>query len=117
MVGVPAGSAPKSQEFSSHQASGLDCGSSVFIAGQARTHDDKTAGSGQRRWVTGLLALAWDALARRESNLPSKCVGGAVEIVLGVSMTPTTVSIALVEGEKADGVIVERDVFDITAVD
>jgi hypothetical protein len=40
-----------------------------------------------------------------------------VEIVLGVSLTPTTVSIALVEGEKADGVIVERDVFDITAVD
>jgi hypothetical protein len=40
-----------------------------------------------------------------------------VEIVLGVSMTPTTVSIALVEGEKADGVIVERDVFDITAGD
>ena len=40
-----------------------------------------------------------------------------MEIVLGVSMTPTTVSIALVEGEKADGVIVERDVFDITTVD
>jgi hypothetical protein len=40
-----------------------------------------------------------------------------LEIVLGVSMTPTTVSIALVEGEKADGVIVERDVFDIAAVD
>ena len=40
-----------------------------------------------------------------------------MEIVLGVSMTPTTVSIALVEGEKADGVIVERDVFDITAID
>jgi hypothetical protein len=40
-----------------------------------------------------------------------------VEIVLGVSITPTTVSIALVEGEKADGVIVERDVFDITAID
>ena len=40
-----------------------------------------------------------------------------MEIVLGVSMTPTTVSIALVEGEKADGVIVERDVFDIGAVD
>ena len=49
--------------------------------------------------------------------MPSKGVGGAVEIVLGVSMTPTTVSIALVEGEKADGVIVERDVFDITAID
>jgi hypothetical protein len=40
-----------------------------------------------------------------------------VEIVLGVAMTPTAVSIALVEGEKADGVIVERDVFDITAID
>ena len=40
-----------------------------------------------------------------------------MEIVLGVSMTPTTVSIALVEGERADGVIVERDVFDITAID
>ena len=44
-------------------------------------------------------------------------VGGAVEIVLGVSMTPTTVSIALVEGEKADGVIIDHDVFEITAVD
>ena len=40
-----------------------------------------------------------------------------MEIVLGVSMTPTTVSIALVEGEKADGVIIEHDVFDITAID
>jgi hypothetical protein len=40
-----------------------------------------------------------------------------VEIVRGVSMTPTTVSIALVEGEKADGVIVERDVFDIGDID
>jgi hypothetical protein len=40
-----------------------------------------------------------------------------VTIVLGVSMTPTTVSIALVEGEKADGVILEHDVFDISAID
>lgn len=40
-----------------------------------------------------------------------------MEIVLGVSMTPTTVCMALVEGEKADGVIVEHDVFDITAID
>ncbi len=39
-----------------------------------------------------------------------------MEIVLGVSMTPTTVSIALVEGEKADGVIVEHDVLN-TAID
>ena len=40
-----------------------------------------------------------------------------MELVLGVSMTPTTVSIALVEGEKADGAIIDHDVFDITAVD
>src|SRR5260370_35326206 len=32
-------------------------------------------------------------------------------------MTPTTVRLALVEGEKADGVIVDHDVFDISAVD
>jgi hypothetical protein len=43
--------------------------------------------------------------------------GGAVEIVLGVSMTHTTVSIALVEGEKADGVILEHDAFDISTSD
>jgi hypothetical protein len=40
-----------------------------------------------------------------------------VELVLGVSMTPATVRIALVEGEKADGVIVDHDVFDLNAVD
>ena len=40
-----------------------------------------------------------------------------MKIVLGVSMTPTTVSIALVEGEKADGVILEHDVFDISTSD
>jgi len=36
-----------------------------------------------------------------------------VELVLGVSMTPTAIRLALVEGEKADGVIVDHDVFDI----
>ena len=38
-----------------------------------------------------------------------------MDIVLGVSMTPTTVRMVLVEGEKADGVIVDHDSFDITA--
>jgi hypothetical protein len=38
-----------------------------------------------------------------------------VDIVLGVSMTPTTVRMVLVEGEKADGVTVDHDVFDIGA--
>ena len=36
-----------------------------------------------------------------------------MDIVLGVSMTPTTVRMVLVEGEKADGVTVDHDVFDI----
>ncbi len=40
-----------------------------------------------------------------------------MELVLGVSMTPTTVRLALVEGEKADGVIVDHDVFDINTAD
>ena len=38
-----------------------------------------------------------------------------MDIVLGVSMTPTTVRMVLVEGEKADGVIVDHDTFDVTA--
>lgn len=42
---------------------------------------------------------------------------GLVDIVLGVSMTPTTVRMVLVEGEKADGITVDHDVFDITASD
>ena len=40
-----------------------------------------------------------------------------MELVLGVSMTPTTIRLALVEGDKADGVIVDHDVFDIDAMD
>ncbi|MBU8820112.1 hypothetical protein KL864_29965 [Mycolicibacterium goodii] len=40
-----------------------------------------------------------------------------MDIVLGVSMTPTTVRMVLVEGENADGVTVDHDVFDVTATD
>ncbi len=40
-----------------------------------------------------------------------------MDIVLGVSMTPTTVRMVLVEGEKADGVTVDHDVFDIHTPD
>lgn len=40
-----------------------------------------------------------------------------MDIVLGVSMTPTTVRMVLVEGEKADGVTVDHDVFDVTTTD
>ena len=40
-----------------------------------------------------------------------------MDIVLGVSMTPTTVRMVLVEGDKADGSIVDHDAFDVTADD
>ncbi|AGB20777.1 hypothetical protein Mycsm_00324 [Mycobacterium sp. JS623] len=40
-----------------------------------------------------------------------------MDIVLGVSMTPTTVRMVLVEGENADGPIVDHDVFDVTAAE
>lgn len=40
-----------------------------------------------------------------------------MDIVLGVSMAPTTVRMVLVEGEKADGVTVDHDAFDVTAGD
>lgn len=38
-----------------------------------------------------------------------------MDIVLGVSMAPMTVRMVLVEGQKADGVTVDHDTFDITA--
>ena len=40
-----------------------------------------------------------------------------MDIVLGVSMTPTTVRMVLVEGDKADGSIVDHDAFDVAAND
>src|SRR5262245_22018830 len=55
--------------------------------------------------------------AQRKSRSCSKHFGGSVDIVLGVSMTPTTVRMVLVEGDKADGSIVDHDAFDVTAND
>jgi hypothetical protein len=40
-----------------------------------------------------------------------------VDIVLGVSMAPSTVRMVLVEGVKADGVTVDHDAFDIAVGD
>ncbi|MGW0161442.1 DUF7159 family protein [Mycobacterium sp. NPDC003323] len=40
-----------------------------------------------------------------------------MDIVLGVSLTPTTVRMVLVEGEKGDGATVDHDVFDVSAGD
>ncbi|MUL47954.1 hypothetical protein FZI85_11690 [Mycobacterium sp. CBMA293] len=40
-----------------------------------------------------------------------------MDIVLGVSMTPTTVRMALVEGDKADGEIVDHDIFETDMTD
>ncbi len=36
-----------------------------------------------------------------------------MDIVLGVSMTPTAVRMALVEGEGADGITLDQDAFDV----
>ncbi|MGH3564324.1 MAG: DUF7159 family protein, partial [Mycobacterium sp.] len=44
-------------------------------------------------------------------------LGGAVEIVLGVSVTPATVHMVLVEGENADGVTIEQDDFEVPGGD
>src|SRR5271168_1038550 len=44
-------------------------------------------------------------------------LGGAMDIVLGVSMAPTSVRMLLVEGENADGVTVEDNKFDIATED
>src|ERR1700722_7124993 len=43
--------------------------------------------------------------------------GGAMDIVLGVSMAPTSVRMLLVEGENADGLTVEDNQFDIATDD
>lgn len=40
-----------------------------------------------------------------------------MDIVLGVSMTSSTVRMVLVEGDKADGVTVDHDVFDVSSDD
>lgn len=40
-----------------------------------------------------------------------------MDIVLGVSMTPTTVRMVLVEGVRADGVTVDHDVFDVASAE
>src|SRR6202161_2421718 len=44
-------------------------------------------------------------------------LGGAMDIVLGVSMAPTSVRMLLVEGENADGVTIEDNKFDIATDD
>ncbi|MFM9035192.1 MAG: hypothetical protein ACKOQ4_13080, partial [Mycobacterium sp.] len=38
-----------------------------------------------------------------------------LDVVLGVSMTPTAVRMALVEGERADGLTVDQNAFDVSA--
>ena len=40
-----------------------------------------------------------------------------MDIVLGVSMTPKAVRMVLVEGQKADGIIVDHDVFDFATAE
>ena len=40
-----------------------------------------------------------------------------MDIVLGVSLTPTAVRIVLVEGDKADGAIVDHDTFETSSAE
>jgi uncharacterized membrane protein YgcG len=50
-------------------------------------------------------------------NSAANILEGYVNIVLGVSMTPKTVRMVLVEGEKGDGAIVDHDTFDVSSAD
>jgi hypothetical protein len=78
------------------------------------------------RLVNGGTLGASDARRRRHARVicgveepeavSRKSLEEAVKVVLGVALTPTLVRMALVDGDKADGVIVEHDVFDITAI-
>src|SRR3984957_19405579 len=43
--------------------------------------------------------------------------GVGLDIVLGMSMAPASVQMVLVEGENADGALVEEDEFEVAAVD
>src|ERR1700704_1322656 len=47
----------------------------------------------------------------------AKILEGFVNIVLGVSLTPKTVRMVLVEGEKGDGAIVDHDDFDVSSTE
>src|SRR3984893_5762602 len=60
--------------------------------------------------------VALSVRGRSGVRVPDSCgngVGGEMDIVLGVSMTPTTVHMVVVDGEKADGATIEHDTFDI----
>jgi hypothetical protein len=52
--------------------------------------------------------------ARRTSpRQANEELGGALDIVLGVSMAPSKIRMVLVEGENGDGVLVDEDHFDV----
>jgi hypothetical protein len=44
-------------------------------------------------------------------------LGGVLDIVLGVSMAPSSIQMVVLEGENAEGATVEEDEFDVTAAD
>src|SRR6202045_5208689 len=62
--------------------------------------------------------VALSVRGRSGVRVPDSCgndVGGEMDIVLGVSMTPTTVHMVVVDGEKADGATVEHETFEVGA--
>ncbi|POX78755.1 hypothetical protein C3470_19960 [Mycobacterium kansasii] len=48
-----------------------------------------------------------------QSTAGHKTLGGVLDVVLGISMAPTAVRMALVEGQDGDGLIVEEDTFPV----
>lgn len=55
--------------------------------------------------------------SRARRKLVANSLETSVDIVLGVSLTPKTVRMVLVEGEKGDGEIVDHDTFDVSSSD
>jgi hypothetical protein len=64
--------------------------------------------------MTCELTVAYAAALQRR-KLHRSTSGGEMDVVLGVSMTRTTVRMVLVNGVKADGLTLESEVFDTTA--
>lgn len=47
------------------------------------------------------------------STAGRKTLGGVLDVVLGISMAPAAVRMALVEGQDGNGLIVEEDTFPV----
>src|SRR6185312_7299207 len=55
------------------------------------------------------------AFSSAQPTPTSRAFGGVLNIVLGMSMAPSSIQMVVVEGENADGATVEEDEIDVTA--